>query len=93
MHLTRRLAVAVAAATFAGALLSTPAAHAEGSYECFSATLKHTQHGYDLSGLCDGVGYVDVVVTVLFGAAAGTYRCSTAFSWNGFLGAHGCRLE
>jgi hypothetical protein len=94
MDLTRRLAVAVAAATLAGPLLSTPAAHAAGSYNCFSGSRTPAQDGYQISAQgCDGVGYVDVVITVLSGSAAGAHRCRTAFSWNGFLSANGCQYE
>lgn len=93
MHLTRQLAV-VAAATLAGSLLSTPAAHAAGSHDCFFGNRTPAQDGYHISANgCDGAGYVDVVITVLSGSAAGSNRCRTAFSWNGFLSADGCRKE
>ncbi|YCK40011.1 hypothetical protein ACNF49_39875 [Actinomadura sp. ATCC 39365] len=84
----------IAAAVLAAPLLAPPAAHAEGSYECFFGSITPGQYGYHLSGNpCDGTGYADVVITVRSGSAAGTHRCATAFSWNGFLGADGCRKE
>ncbi|KAB2352512.1 hypothetical protein [Actinomadura rudentiformis] len=92
MHPTRRLAIALAAGTLAVPLLSTPTAHAAGSYDCFFGDRTTAADDYQISGnSCDGAGYSDVVITVLSGSAAGSHRCRTAFSWNGFLSANGCR--
>lgn len=94
MHLTGRLAVAIAAATLAGPLLSTPAAQADGSHNCFSATRTPGQDGYKLNANgCAGSGYIDVVIRVFAGANAGDHRCRSVFSWNGTLAASGCRPE
>ncbi|GAA2635633.1 hypothetical protein SMC26_34655 [Actinomadura fulvescens] len=93
MHRTRRLAVAVAGAALAAPLLSTPPAHADGLHECFSAERTPTEDGYYklTANGCAGGGYVDVVVKVMVGPAAGSHRCRSLFSWNGFLSANGCR--
>jgi hypothetical protein len=89
-----KLILSTATAAVTVPLLSTPAAHAAGSYNCFSGSRTTTQSGYQISANgCDGAGYVDVTVTVLSGSAAGRHRCSTAFSWNGFLSAEGCRQQ
>ncbi|TYK50947.1 hypothetical protein [Actinomadura decatromicini] len=93
MHLTGRLTIAAAAATLAGPLLSMPPSHAAAvpDVTCFSGNRTATQDGYHLSAnLCDGQG---LTVLIRFGSAAGTYRCRTAFVWNGFLGADGCRQQ
>ncbi|WP_157419706.1 hypothetical protein [Actinomadura kijaniata] len=94
MHLARRLILTLAAAALAGPLASVPAAHAAGSYTCFYGNRTAAQDGYQISAQsCDGTGYVDVAVTVLGGSAAGSHRCRTAFSWNGFLTATGCTQQ
>lgn len=94
MRLAKRLTLTLAAAMLAALLSSAPSAHAAGSYSCFFGSRTATQNGYDISAQsCDGAGYVDVGVTVLGGSAAGSHRCRTAFSWNGFLSATGCTRE
>jgi len=94
VRLTRRFAVAAAAAMLAAPLLSPPAAHADGSYDCFFGDRKPSSEGYDITAnSCDGGGGADVVVKVRSGSAAGTHRCRIAFSWNGFLNAQYCREE
>ncbi|WP_157248264.1 hypothetical protein [Nonomuraea typhae] len=92
MPLIRRSTVVALAAA---ALVTSPAvggaAHAAaGSYTCFGGTVTG---GHISANPCDGWGGVNVLVTLRFGANAGTYRCQSAFSWNGFLGADGCRRE
>jgi hypothetical protein len=96
MSLIRRIAVVIvmAAAALTGSPTLAGAAHAAGSYTCFGGSLTPAENGYHISAnSCDGWGGADVIVVLRFGAYAGTYRCQTAFSWNGFLGADGCRLE
>ncbi|TDD93024.1 hypothetical protein [Actinomadura rubrisoli] len=89
-----RKAAAITAVMLAGSLLSTPAAHADGSYDCFFGDRTPTQDGYKISAhSCTGGGGVDVTIKVVSGSAAGGNRCRTAFSWNGFLTANGCRKE
>ncbi|MFI6498113.1 hypothetical protein [Nonomuraea typhae] len=92
MPLIRRsTVVALAAAALVTSPLVGGAAHAAaGSYSCFSGTV--TQ-GHISANPCDGWGGVNVLVTLRFGKDAGTYRCSSAFAWNGFLGADGCQKE
>ncbi|MFI6908382.1 hypothetical protein ACIBKY_44475 [Nonomuraea sp. NPDC050394] len=83
--------VALAAAALVTSPVVGGAAHAAaGSYTCFGGTV--TQ-GHISANPCDGWGGVDVLVSLRFGTNAGTYRCASAFSWNGFLGADGCRKE
>ncbi|MEV4888491.1 hypothetical protein AB0K48_03745 [Nonomuraea sp. NPDC055795] len=95
MPLIRRAAVAaLAAAALAASPLLAGTAHAVGTHTCFSGTLTQGQYGGHISANpCDGWGGADVIVVLRFGRDAGTYRCHTAFSWNGFLGADGCRPE
>ncbi|GAA1537200.1 hypothetical protein GCM10009678_19560 [Actinomadura kijaniata] len=94
MHLARWLTLTLAAAALAGPLASVPSARAAGSYSCFFGNRTAAQGGYEISAQsCDGTGYADVVVTVLSGSAAGSHRCRTAFSWNGFLSASGCTQQ
>jgi hypothetical protein len=90
----RFVIVALAAAAFVGSPVLGGAAHAAGSYTCFGGTITNGEDGYHISANpCDGWGGADVIVVLRFGSYAGTYRCRTAFSWNGFLGADGCRPE
>lgn len=92
MHLTRRLAVAVAAALIAGPLLFAPALNAAVLYDCFFGDRKPAQGGYEIiAHACDGVGYADLVVTVRSGTAEGTHHCRYGFPWNGSLAAYGCQ--
>ena len=94
MRIIRRLAAAAAVAALAGPLLSAPAARAADSYDCFFGDRTPAQDGYDISAhSCVGGGGVDVMIKVVSGSAAGANRCRTAFSWNGFLSAKGCRKE
>ncbi|MFI9560999.1 hypothetical protein [Nonomuraea endophytica] len=91
MPLIRRATIAaLAAAALAASPLFAGTAHAVGTHTCFSGTV--TQ-GHISANPCDGWGGADVIVVLRFGRDAGTYRCHTAFSWNGFLGADGCRPE
>ncbi|MEW9554959.1 hypothetical protein [Nonomuraea sp. NPDC050783] len=92
MPLIRRCAVvALVAATLAGSPALGGTAHAAGSYTCFAGSLTPQADGSHISANpCDGWGGVDVVVVLQFGPYAGTYRCGSAFSWNGYLGADGC---
>lgn len=91
MARTRRVAI-LAAALLAGPLLAAPPAHATGSYECFGGFRTTTGTPYDLSATsCSGSGYVNVLVTLRFGAAAGTHLCRSAFSWNGTLAGTSCQ--
>ncbi|MFI7463056.1 hypothetical protein [Nonomuraea sp. NPDC049646] len=86
MTLIRRTAVAAAAALICS-LLPTQAARADGAYTCFLGWIDHgTISGQD----CEGVGYVNVNVTLMAGPRPGTYLCRTAFSWNGSLSGEGC---
>lgn len=90
----KRLALTAAAAITVSPLLPASAAHADGSYTCLGAErIQDTDGHYTLTApVCDGVGHVDVDVTVTAGPAKGTYHCGSAFSWNGFLTANRCSI-
>lgn len=90
----KRLALTAAAAIVISPLLSVSAAHADGSYTCLWAERVRDADGYYTLTApdCDGVGYVNVDVTVTAGLAKGTYHCGAAFSWNGYLSANRCSI-
>jgi hypothetical protein len=81
----------VCAALLAAPLLPAPAARADGLHECFSGGRTPIESGYDINAQgCFGWG---LSVLIRFGPAAGTYDCSSVFSWNGFLSGRWCRLR
>ncbi|MFB4284598.1 MULTISPECIES: hypothetical protein [unclassified Nonomuraea] len=88
----RRFAAAAGAALLAVSLAAAPA-RAEGFHECFSGTRTPDGEYYELSGWgCAGGGYHQVTVVVMVGDAAGTYSCTSVFSWHGDLSGDRCRL-
>ncbi|MFB9968348.1 hypothetical protein [Sinosporangium siamense] len=94
MKLAKQLVVAAATAVLISPLLPASPAQAAGSHTCFSGTRTLEPDGYHLTANpCDGSGFVDVVIHIVSGSAAGTYRCRSAFSWNGYLSASGCRIS
>ncbi|MGW0805837.1 hypothetical protein [Nonomuraea sp. NPDC002799] len=90
----KRIAAAAAAALLAVVLVPAPA-RADGSHECFSGERgPDGSGGYTLTAWgCAGTGYADVMVSILFGVASGTYTCASVFPWNGTLSGTGCRLS